>query len=130
MDVAKTRKTAGMAVICADNDHETTHNPGITKGKEAAEILKCGLAYPEGICGTDWDDADRSGAREPIHAQSGSHKEFKDGDIDRRHCREERVNRRRLQCPKRQEGAHGQTAGVEVVEAGAGKIAEASERFL
>lgn len=57
VDVAKTRKTAGMAVICADNDHETTHNPGITKGKEAAEILKCGLAYPEGICGTDWDDA-------------------------------------------------------------------------
>lgn len=49
--------------------------------------------------------------------------------MTRRHCREERVNRRRLQCPKRQEGAHGQTAGVEVVEAGAGEIVEASKRF-
>ena len=57
VDVAKSRKTAGMAVICADNDHRTTGNPGITKGKEAAEILRCGLAYPEGIRGTDWDDA-------------------------------------------------------------------------
>ena len=57
VDVTKSRKTAGMAVICADNDYETTNNPGITKGKEAAEILKCGLAYPEGIRGTDWDDA-------------------------------------------------------------------------
>lgn len=57
VDVAKTRTTAGMTVICADNDHKTTGNPGITKGKEAAEILRCGLAYPEGISGTDWDDA-------------------------------------------------------------------------
>lgn len=57
VDVAKSGKFTGMAVICADNDHKTAGNPGLVKGREAAEILKCGIAYPDGISGTDWDDA-------------------------------------------------------------------------
>lgn len=52
----------GMACICADNDHKTAQrppfvNPGLEKGREAAEAIGCGLAYPEGIEGSDWDDA-------------------------------------------------------------------------
>lgn len=64
-EVIKTtcRAFKGMAVICADNDHETAkrdvlgRNPGLEKGREAAEMLGCGIAYPEGIKGSDWDDA-------------------------------------------------------------------------
>lgn len=48
-------------IVCADNDYETEKrigtNPGVEKGKEAAQILNCGLAFPVGIKGTDWADA-------------------------------------------------------------------------
>lgn len=51
----------GVAVVCADNDHRTKQkigrNPGIDAGIEASAILGCGLAYPEDIEGSDWDDA-------------------------------------------------------------------------
>ena len=52
----------GMACICADNDHKTEKkppfiNPGLDKGKEAARAIGCGIAYPKGIEGSDWDDA-------------------------------------------------------------------------
>ena len=54
-------KLRGMAVVCADNDWQTAErigvNTGVQKGSAAAESLKCGVAYPEGIAGTDWADA-------------------------------------------------------------------------
>ena len=58
--VAKALKVRGMAVVCADNDYETEHrtgnNPGIVRGREAAESIGCGAAWPSGIAGTDWCD--------------------------------------------------------------------------
>lgn len=54
-------KPTGAVVICADNDHETQArigvNPGIEKARNAAELIGCGVAYPEGITGSDWADA-------------------------------------------------------------------------
>jgi putative DNA primase/helicase len=50
----------GWRVIAADNDHGTAErigkNPGIEAATRAAEKLGCGVAYPEGIEGTDWAD--------------------------------------------------------------------------
>ncbi|MDR7006073.1 toprim domain-containing protein [Paraburkholderia strydomiana] len=61
ISVAQDTKVRGMAVVCADNDWETQRDRGINKGVEngrkAAEALGCGIAYPEGITGTDWADA-------------------------------------------------------------------------
>jgi putative DNA primase/helicase len=59
--VAQEVKVRGMVVVCADNDWETQRDKGINRGVEngrkAAETIRCGLAYPEGIQGTDWADA-------------------------------------------------------------------------
>jgi putative DNA primase/helicase len=57
--VARSLPRYGMAVVAADNDHETEarigRNPGLDAAREAAEILGCEVATPE--CeGTDWDD--------------------------------------------------------------------------
>jgi putative DNA primase/helicase len=50
----------GWRVVAGDNDHGTEEkrgwNPGIEAAQKAAELLKCGVAYPEGIRGTDWAD--------------------------------------------------------------------------
>jgi putative DNA primase/helicase len=60
IDVARDYPVRGMAVVCADNDWvtqaRTGTNPGLQKGTEAAELLGCGVAYPEKIDGTDWAD--------------------------------------------------------------------------
>jgi putative DNA primase/helicase len=49
----------GLAVIAADNDHETAKrvgfNPGIEKATEAAQKVGIGIAYPS-CQGSDWDD--------------------------------------------------------------------------
>lgn len=62
-------KPAGTVVIAADNDHETEArigvNPGLKKAREAAQVIGCGVAYPEGIQGSDWADALIEWAGEP-----------------------------------------------------------------
>lgn len=59
--VVERMKPGGTVVIAADNDHATEArigtNPGIQKAREAAQLIGCGVAYPEGIHGTDWADA-------------------------------------------------------------------------
>lgn len=55
--VAKASKATGLSVVCADNDWQGTTNTGVDKGRQAAETIGCGLAYPKGIAGTDWADA-------------------------------------------------------------------------
>lgn len=59
--VAEEARPRGMAVVCADNDWETQRdrgmNKGVENGKKAAEAMRCGVAFPEGIRGTDWADA-------------------------------------------------------------------------
>ena len=51
----------GSVVICADDDHGTEakrgFNPGREKAANAAELIGAGVAWPEGIEGTDWADA-------------------------------------------------------------------------
>lgn len=54
-------RPAGSVVIVADNDHGTMarrgFNPGLDKARNAAEAIGCGVAYPQGIEGTDVADA-------------------------------------------------------------------------
>ena len=61
IEVSKHYKGIGIGVVCADNDHKTEQrigsNKGIEAGKKAAENMGCGIAYPEGIKGSDWADA-------------------------------------------------------------------------
>ena len=58
--VANRLKLSGLCVVAADNDIKTFQkigkNPGIEKGTEAAGIIGCGIAYPEGIEGSDYAD--------------------------------------------------------------------------
>jgi putative DNA primase/helicase len=59
--VAQAVQLHGMLVVCADNDWATAErtgtNMGIQKGTLAAQALGCGLAFPQGIEGSDWADA-------------------------------------------------------------------------
>ena len=46
-------------ILCADNDHETAGNPGLTKARAAANAVHGGVAVPafeSGEAGTDWND--------------------------------------------------------------------------
>jgi putative DNA primase/helicase len=57
--VAERMQRQGMAVVCADNDHETAQrigrNPGLDAARAAAAVLGVGVAFP--TCdGTDWND--------------------------------------------------------------------------
>lgn len=60
LDVTQYLKPTGSVVFAADNDHKTKvlrgFNPGIEKATNAAELIGAGVAYPEGIEGSDWDD--------------------------------------------------------------------------
>jgi len=59
--VARALNVTGLAVVCADNDWQTEartgSNPGIERARQAADAIGCGIAYPQGIQGTDWADA-------------------------------------------------------------------------
>ena len=46
-------------VVCADNDHASPDNPGLTKATEAAAAIHARLAVPEGTEGTDFNDLQR-----------------------------------------------------------------------
>jgi len=54
-------KPTGNVIVAGDNDHGTLarrgFNPGLDKARNAAELIGAGVAYPEGIDGTDWCDA-------------------------------------------------------------------------
>jgi putative DNA primase/helicase len=55
-----TDRSCGLTVVAADNDHGTAErlgkNPGLEAAQQAAQALGCGLAFPEGIKGTDFAD--------------------------------------------------------------------------
>lgn len=59
--VAQEIKPSGMVVVAGDNDHETMRkrgfNPGADKARNAADLIGCGAALPDGIEGSDWADA-------------------------------------------------------------------------
>lgn len=61
VEVSKHYRSLGLGVVCADNDHETEartgSNKGLEAGRKAAEQLGCGIAYPQGLKGSDWADA-------------------------------------------------------------------------
>ncbi len=64
--IATEAKPTGMTVVAADNDTATAEkyrirtgiatNPGLEYGKKAAASLGAGLAYPQGIEGSDFAD--------------------------------------------------------------------------
>lgn len=60
LPVIQAVKPTGSVVIAADNDAGTQarrgFNPGLDKARNAAELIGCGVAYPEGIEGTDFCD--------------------------------------------------------------------------
>ena len=60
LPVVQELKPSGSVVIAADNDHGTQarrgFNPGREKAANAAELIGCGVAWPEGIEGTDFAD--------------------------------------------------------------------------
>lgn len=60
LPVVQELKPSGNVVIAADNDWQTQarrgFNPGREKATNAAELIGCGVAWPEGIEGTDWAD--------------------------------------------------------------------------
>lgn len=84
--VAKRVSVGGLALVAADNDHGTESrigtNPGIMHGKAAAELIGCGIAWPDGIQGSDYADMffelmtaattanDGASKREKIHADA------------------------------------------------------------
>lgn len=53
-------RPVGSVVICADDDHGTQakrgFNPGKEKAQSAADLIGAGVAWPEGIEGTDFAD--------------------------------------------------------------------------
>ncbi|MDR2195730.1 MAG: toprim domain-containing protein [Gallionellaceae bacterium] len=61
LPVVQRIRPTGNVVFCADDDHGTQArlgiNPGIEKARNAAELIGAGVAWPEGIEGTDWADA-------------------------------------------------------------------------
>ena len=61
LHVAAELQLRGLTAVCADNDVETARrtgmNPGVEQGRSAAKSLRCGVADPEGIEGSDWADA-------------------------------------------------------------------------
>lgn len=60
LPVVDAMRPTGSVVIAADNDWGTQakrgFNPGMEKARNAAELIGCGVASPEGIEGTDWAD--------------------------------------------------------------------------
>ena len=56
-------RPTGSVVIAADNDHKTFArtgvNPGLDKARNAAELIGCGVAWPQGLEGTDYADMAR-----------------------------------------------------------------------
>jgi putative DNA primase/helicase len=60
LPVVDRMRPTGSVVIAADNDHGTQarrgFNPGLEKARNAAELIGAGVAYPEGIEGTDMAD--------------------------------------------------------------------------
>lgn len=59
--VVQRMKPVGQVVIAADNDIHTEQrigiNPGLEAAHRAAALIGCGVAWPQGIEGTDWCDA-------------------------------------------------------------------------
>jgi phage/plasmid primase-like uncharacterized protein len=60
-------------VVAADNDHATAGNPGLAKGKEAAEAIRAELRFPQipgaGPKETDFNDLHRKAGLEAVKGQ-------------------------------------------------------------
>lgn len=60
LPVVQAIKPTGSVVIAGDNDYSTQakrgFNPGVEKATNAAELIGCGVAYPQGIEGSDYAD--------------------------------------------------------------------------
>ncbi len=52
----KIKNNHEIIIICADNDHTTTDNPGLKKAVAAASKFKLQIVYPVDIAGSDFND--------------------------------------------------------------------------
>lgn len=91
-NLSKVDVPPGLTVVAADNDHGTEEergfNPGIQAAQEAAEEIGCGIAFPEGIEGTDWADyreerTEQMNQRKQPHQTRGELRRIVDGEIGR-----------------------------------------------
>lgn len=84
MKVAQTLPKQGLAVVAADNDHETAKkigiNPGLEKAKEVADCIGVGFAYPDCV-GTDWDDYAQERREEIMERECLKSRPMSDKDI-------------------------------------------------
>jgi putative DNA primase/helicase len=60
-------------IICADNDHRTDGNPGVTKGREAAAAVGAGLTWPD-TCGLSCTCSDFNDVLNCVNASKGAAK--------------------------------------------------------
>ena len=60
LKAAQAYKPHGSVVIAADHDHgplmRRGFNPGLDAARKVADLIGCGVAYPQDIEGTDWCD--------------------------------------------------------------------------
>lgn len=54
--MARRKYPSREIVIAADNDQQTPGNPGLTKGREAAQSIGTAMVFPDGTHGTDFND--------------------------------------------------------------------------
>lgn len=58
--VVEALKPSGSVVMCGDDDHGTMRKRGFNPGRDAArnvaDLIGCGVAFPQGIEGTDFAD--------------------------------------------------------------------------
>lgn len=61
VSVAEREEWSGLVAVAADNDHDTQENtgknPGIEAATKAAKLIGCGVAIPENIDGSDFNDS-------------------------------------------------------------------------
>lgn len=76
--MAHGRYPAKPLIVCADNDHATEGNPGLTKATKAAQAVQGKVALPvfkEKAAGTDFNDLHQAEGPEAVQAQVETAKE-------------------------------------------------------
>ena len=72
-EVLRKKSPETNIIICADDDHQTEGNPGLTKAREAAELIGAALAVPEfkdqARRGTDFNDLHQVEGLETVRRQ-------------------------------------------------------------
>lgn len=65
--VCQAWKDKGRLIVCADNDHQTAGNPGVTKAQETGQTV----IVPEGMAGSDFNDLAQEKGLQEVKRQLG-----------------------------------------------------------